>query len=85
MELKLYKLINSSLVDDFHWDGDCFIVFISYYNAYEFMQELNNMFGYGIHDDGGIPAVLKDTYLGFDLTYALEGYVDLEEVFSKED
>lgn len=84
MELKIYKLINSDLVSEFHWDGDCFTVLVNYYNARDFMCELENIFGYGVFDDGGIEAVLKDTYFGFDLTL-LDDCTNLEEIFPRED
>lgn len=83
IELEIYKLINSSLVDEFHWDDDCFTVLVSYYNASEFIGKLKDIFGYGIFDDGGIQAVLKDTYFGFDLTFVTEDYIDFEKIFPK--
>ena len=92
-ELELYKLIinpdeedsDISYVDEFGWVSDTeFFVWITNLWFNEFINRLNDIFGYYLFDEGGIEARIGSDYVCIDLTEVTSGYgVELEEVFSK--
>lgn len=91
-ELKLYKLIESkpenewSCVSEYGWvSDDEFAVFVYHFNVGDFIKGLGDIFGLGLFDDGGFKATVKDTYMCFDLCEILESYVDMEEIFPKDE
>ena len=90
-ELRLYKLIESkpenerSCVSEYGWvSDDEFIVWVYHFNVDSFIKELLDIFGSGLFDDEGFKAIVKDTYMCFDLCEILESYVDIEEIFPKD-
>ena len=93
-ELALYKLIMNpeedgrdiSYVDEFGWISNTeFCVWISLFWFKEFVDGLNQIFGYGLFDDGGIEATIGSNYVVIDLAAYVEGYgVEIENMFPKE-
>ena len=92
-ELELYKLIATpkeddldfSYVSEFGWVNDKeFLVWVSFVWFKEFMDKLTEIFGYGMFDDGNFNANIQSDTVCIDLNDVLDGYVDIEEVFSKE-
>ena len=91
-ELELYKLIvipdeedsDISYVDEFGWVSDTeFYVWISIVWFEEFVKRLNDIFGYSLFDEGGIDARIGSDYVCIDLKDITAPYMDLEEVFPK--
>ncbi len=92
-ELLLYKLVtipdpedlDIRYVSEMGWINDeSFCVWIDYMWLEEFMNGLKNIFGCNIFDDGGFTANMQSDSVCIDLCEALEGYIDLEDVFPKE-
>lgn len=90
-ELQLFKLITNpdkededlSYVEEFGWIHDEFYIWV--YNIWfkEFIDELREIFGSSIFDDGGFNGNIQEDFVCINLADALDGYVDLEEVFPK--
>jgi len=90
-ELRLYKLIVEededkwSGVSEYGWvNDDEFIVWVYHFSVEHFIEELNNIFGYGLFEDGGFRVNVQRDYMCFDLCEILESYIDLEKLFPKE-
>lgn len=81
-DLAVYKLITSEIVDEFHWENGRFYVWVPYGFLKEFVDGLSQTFGYGIFDEEGIRAYLKDGCVCIDL-WVLENYLELEEIFPR--
>lgn len=93
-ELRLYKLVMSPYPEDLDtgyvsemgWINDeSFCVWIDYMWLEDFISDLKKIFGYGIFDDGGFTADMQSDGVCIDLCEALGEYIDLEDVFPKED
>lgn len=92
-ELELYKLIitpdphnqNFSFVNEIGWVQDKFLVWVYYLWLPEFINGLVQIFGYGIFDDGGFDGNLQDECICIDLCEALGNFVDLEDIFPKDE
>ena len=92
-ELELYKLImypdeedtDISYVDEFGWVSDTeFFVWINLIWFKEFVDRLNNIFGYSLFDEGGIESRIGSNYVCIDLEDFVGDYgIDLEKVFPK--
>ncbi len=90
--LELYKLCctednacDAHMADEIGWiNNTSFCVWVSYLWIKEFLEELEEIFGYGIFDDGGFTANIQSDYVCIDLCEAIGSYLDLEEVFPKE-
>lgn len=91
-ELQLFKLITNpdeqdedfSYIDEFGWVNDEFYIWINYWHLGKFINKLREIFGYGIFDDGGFDGNIQEYGVCINLVDALDGYVDLEEVFPKD-
>lgn len=89
-ELELYKLIVASdkelpYVSEYGWVSDKeFFVWVGFDWFGEFIGRLTEIFGYGIFDDGNFNANIQSDSACIDLNDVLSGYVDMEEVFSKD-
>ena len=90
-ELKLYKLLTEIdedewiIVQELGWISNKeFCIWVSYAWIDVLVKELKSIFGYGIFDDGGFDARMQGDCVCIDLCMALEGYLDLENVFPKE-
>lgn len=89
--LELYKLIMEGdkngfpYVDEFGWisTGE-FCVWVSYLWLNDFMNDLKDIFGNGMFDDGGFDANMQEDGVCIDLSEAIGDYLDIEEVFPKE-
>lgn len=87
-ELELYKIVTEYefMVSEYGWISDTeFCVWVYYYNLIDFMERIKNVFGHGIFDDGGFDANMQYNGVCIDLCKMLEGYIDIEEVFPKEE
>lgn len=91
--LELYKLITNPdgedsdihYVSEFGWINDNeFIVWIENIWFKDFMDELEQIFGYDIYDDGGIDATIMYNAACIDLCEVLSDYLNIEEVFPKD-
>lgn len=90
-ELELYKLLTEvdedewNIVQELGWISDKeFCVWVSYVWIDDFVTELKRIFGLGMFDVGGFDARMQCDCICIDLCVALEGYIDIEEVFTKE-
>ncbi len=92
-ELELYKLIMEGAncgfpyVSEFGWINDVqFIVWVDYLWIKEFMDKIIEIFGDGIFEDcRHFHAIMQSHAICIDLMDLLDGFVDIEEVFPKED
>ncbi len=76
---------NTCLVDELGWVNDNeFYVWVSYLWVTEFMAQMRKIFGYGLFDEGGFIAHMREDGICFDLKAAVDDYVDLESLFPKE-
>lgn len=92
-ELELYKLImgpdeddqDISYVDEFGWISDTkFCIWITALWFGDFLEKLNDIFGYSLFDDGGIEARIGSDYICINLEDFVGEYgVDLERIFPK--
>ncbi len=91
--LELYKLITNPdeenrdihYVSEYGWINDNeFIVWIENIWFKDFIDELEQIFGYGIYDDGGIDATIMYDSVCIDLCELLGDYLSIEEVFPKD-
>ena len=89
--LKLYKLLatedneyETALADEIRWSADELLVWISYLWIKEFIDEITEMFGYGIFDDGGFDGNFQSDCVCIDLERAIGGCIDLESIFPKD-
>jgi len=91
--LDLYKLCCTNdndyetyMVDELGWINDKeFYVWVSYLYLKEFMDTLTKIFGYGLFDDYGFEGNMRADCVCIDLCKALDGCVDLEAVFPKDE
>lgn len=83
---KLFSLVvedNDNLVSEYGWINPTeFCVWIRYADLADFINALNDIFGIGLFDDGGIIANMQDDCLCFDLCELLGGYFPMQDVFS---
>ncbi len=92
-ELELYKLIMEGAscgfpyVSEFGWiDEYRFVVWIDYLWIKEFMDKIVEIFEDGIFEDcRHFHATMQSHAICIDLMDLLDGFVDIEEVFPKED
>lgn len=92
-ELELYKLIMEGdncgfpYVSEFGWINECqFVVWVDYFWVKEFMDKLIEIFGDGIFEDcRHFHAIMQSHAICIDLMDLLDGFVDIEEVFPKEE
>ena len=92
-ELELYRLIMEGAsggfpyVSEFDWINECqFVVWVDYLWIKAFMDKLIGIFGDGIFEDcHHFHAIMQSHAICIDLTDLLDGFVDIEEVFPKED
>lgn len=90
--LQLFKLCctdeneySSCYVDELGWINDKeFCVWVHYLYLKEFIEELNEIFGCGIFDDGGFDANMQESSVCIDLCEALGSFIDIEEIFPKD-
>lgn len=91
-ELELYKLIMTpdlddedfSYVSEMRWENDMFLVWIPYGLLEGFMENMINIFGYGLFDDGAFDANMQSDGVCIDLAEVLGGFLDIETVFPKD-
>ena len=85
-ELELYKLIKEGeYVSEIGWiNDDSFCAWISYMDLDDFIEQVVDILGYGIFDDGGFDANMQEDGVCIDLCEMLGGYIDVEDVFPKE-
>lgn len=90
-ELELYKLIMTPdesdkdilYVQEFGWVNDSeFLVWVSYIWMKEFIDQLTNIFGYEIFDDGGIDANVQCDCICIDLCEVIDDSI-IEVAFPK--
>ena len=86
-ELKLYRLITENdACEELGWESDGnFYIWVSYYWLNILIEELVSIFGDGIFDDGSFNANIRRGSVCINLCECLEGYVDLEEIFPKDE
>lgn len=91
-ELELYKLIMEGsscgfpYVSEFGWiNTDKFCVWVNYLWLNDFMNELKKVFGNGMFDDGGFNVNMQEYGVCIDLCEAIGGYLDIEDVFPKDE
>lgn len=87
MKRIFYKVVteDEDIVEEFGWISNTeFCVWISYYNLFDFMDSMKNIFGYGMFDDGGFNANMQSDGVCIDLCEMIGDYLEIEEVFSKE-
>lgn len=88
-EVRLYKLITESdeddisIVEEYRWEGDEFLVWIHYAFVHEFMNRLQDIFGNTMFDDGSFTATCLQDYMCIDLCDVLSGHVDIDDIFEK--
>lgn len=92
-ELELYKLIMTpdeshldfSYISEFGWINDKeFCVWVGYIWLDHFMNGLKEIFGNGLFEDGGFNGNMREDCVCIDLCSALDGCLDIEDVFPKE-
>jgi hypothetical protein len=85
-ELELFKIVTEDkYVEELGWVSDTqFCVWIRYYDLDDFMKRMKDVFGHSLFDDGGFDSNMQYNGVCIDLCKMLEGYIDIEEVFSKE-
>lgn len=92
--LELYKLIvipnedhkDISHVEEFGWINDeQFCVWVSYVRMNDFLKRLIEIFGNCLFDNGGFEANMQEDVICMDLSNLLEGYVEIEELFPKDE
>jgi hypothetical protein len=90
-EQKLFNLItkpheeyNFNIVEEYKWSVDSFYIWIPYLFVDNFVDEIINIFGEDVFDDGGCDANMQRGYLCIDLEDLLGGYVDIKEVFAED-
>lgn len=89
---KLYKLLATedneykrALADEIRWvSDDELLVWIPYLYIKEFIDELVEMFGIGMFDDGAFDGNFQHCCICIDLEKAIGGDIDLENVFPKD-
>lgn len=86
METKLLALFTKSdYVEEFGWaSNDNLYVWVYYIFLKDFVDELTEIVGNGLFDDGGINAIMQDNYLCIDVDELLGSYIDVEELFPKD-
>ena len=72
------------LVDSYRWSDGNFYIWISTLFLEDFIDEIINIFGADVFDDGGCNANVQIGYVCFDLEDLLGGYIDIEEVFAED-
>lgn len=82
MELELYKLIMSPIVDELGWINDKeFCVWIPYIWISEFLVELKDIFGF---DNEEVTINMQHDYICIELNELFGSYVEIEDVFPKD-
>lgn len=91
-ELELYKLIMEGAscgfpyVSEFGWVNDTqFLIWVDYLWLKEFIDKMIEIFGDAIFNDGNFNAIMLSRTVCIDLADVLDEFVDIEEVFPKED
>lgn len=88
-ELETFKLIadkENILASEFGWVSDEeFLVWIPYYQLKDFMDKAIKIFGYELFDDGGFNANMQPDGVCVDICKMLCGYLNVEDVFPKEE
>lgn len=86
METKLLALFTKSdYVEEFGWaSNDTLYVWVYYIFLKDFVDELTEIVGNGLFDDGGINANMQDNCLCIDVDELLGSYIDVEELFPKD-
>lgn len=86
-ELELYKIVSDrALISELGWiDEDSFCVWIYYHDLAEFIERMTELFGYWLFDDESFKAFMRADGVVIDLCEMLEGYVDIEDIFSKDE
>lgn len=87
METDLYHLVTESrLVSEFGWVSLVnFAVWIDYYYLDDFVARLQNIFGYGIFENGYQGCVMLDNCIYIELYELIGDDIDLEELFPIEE
>lgn len=86
METKLLALFTESdYVDEFGWaSNDTLYVWVFYIFLKDFVDELTEILGNGVFDEGGINANMQNDCLCIDVDELLGSYIDVEELFPKD-
>lgn len=91
-ELELYKLLctkdnklNRVAATEIRWEKEECLCWISYVFIYDFVNEVQKIVGRDPFDDGGIKANLLFGDICFDLCEAFGDYIDIEELFPREE
>lgn len=86
-ELRLYKLITSKYVEEKGWYSEHqFCVWVNYLYLCEFIDDLKEIFGREIFEDGAFNGNFQEDCVAIDLSEVLECYdFDLELLFPKEE
>ena len=85
MKTELTKLITESdYVEYYKWVDDMFLIWVSHIWWDNFIEELTEIFGNSIFDEGGFDAKIQEDFICIDLVEVLSLYVDIEEVVPRE-
>lgn len=92
-EVRLYKMIiipdedyeDEKYVEEFGWKNNSFYVCVRYENVGNFIDYLYEQFPNNTIETKDIEAVLTYDYLTINLSEVLDGLVNIDSVFSKED
>lgn len=86
METKLLALFTESdYVDEFGWaSNDTLYVWVFYIFLKDFVDELTEILGNGVFDEGGINANMQNDCLCIDVDELLGSYINVEEIFPKD-
>ena len=82
MKNELTKLIiESDYVECYKWVDDMFLIWVRHIWWDNFIDELGQMFGNSLFDEGGFDAKIQEDYICLDLVDILGGYINIKEVF----
>lgn len=86
METKLLALFTESdYVVEFGWaSNDTLYVWVCYIFLKDFVDELTEILGNGVFDEGGINANMQNDCLCIDVDELLGSYINVEEIFPKD-